>query len=40
MPTLRQATGVRVALGFLYVETMVDPVHKHAHSGVGIAVTR
>ena len=39
-PALEQASGFRLALSVLYVEMMVDPVHHHVHTGVGVSVAR
>ncbi|MEO6877340.1 MAG: hypothetical protein ABI205_02585, partial [Gemmatimonadaceae bacterium] len=37
-PTLSQATGVRVSVGFVYGELLVDPVSHHRYGGFGISL--
>jgi len=39
-PTIHQATGVRVALSFVYVEYLVDPVHHGGHLAGGLTMPR
>lgn len=39
-PTIHQASGVRVAAGFLYAEFMVDPARRHGHVSAGITMRR
>jgi hypothetical protein len=39
-PTLDQATGVRLSIGYVYVEALVDPVRHHGHALYGLAIAR
>jgi hypothetical protein len=39
-PTLSQATGVRVSVSAVYAEFLIDPVHHHHYTGIGLALDR
>ena len=39
-PAIHQASGVRLAAGFLYAEFMVDPARRQGHLSAGITMRR